>query len=388
MATMSFLKKSLLKSGGIAALVAGAAMFALPAIAHAEEVGEGGREHDRWNAGARPDGDQPQIERSGGFRGGEGGQSRDWQQRAQPAPVVVQQQSAAQPQQNWGGSGGGGWGRRAEQQAPVVIQQSTPPVVAQQQAPAMRQSWSGRTDNGGNGDNGGRWGGRWGGQQQAQPQAQPQAQAQPQSGWRGGGQAEGWQNGGRQSGGWQSGNGSNPPERRVEAPRGDAGGNWNERNRGSADRQDPWRNGRQAWNNAERYGQHQDHWRNDTNNWNRGNPWQGNGRNGYGSDYRRWDNDWRRDNRYNWYSYRSNHRDLYRLDRYYAPYRNYYYSRVNIGFFLDSLFYSNRYWIDDPWQYRLPEAYGPYRWVRYYDDALLVDVYSGEVVDVIRDFFW
>ena len=32
--------------------------------------------------------------------------------------------------------------------------------------------------------------------------------------------------------------------------------------------------------------------------------------------------------------------------------------------------------------------YGPYRWVRYYDDVLLVDVYSGEVVDVIYDFFW
>ncbi|WP_409574764.1 RcnB family protein [Sphingopyxis sp. PET50] len=33
-------------------------------------------------------------------------------------------------------------------------------------------------------------------------------------------------------------------------------------------------------------------------------------------------------------------------------------------------------------------AYGGYRWVRYYNDALLVDTYSGEVVDVIYDFFW
>ena len=32
--------------------------------------------------------------------------------------------------------------------------------------------------------------------------------------------------------------------------------------------------------------------------------------------------------------------------------------------------------------------HGPYRWVRYYDDVLLVDIYSGEVVDVIYDFFW
>jgi hypothetical protein len=115
-------------------------------------------------------------------------------------------------------------------------------------------------------------------------------------------------------------------------------------------------------------------------------------RQGYGSasrDYRRWDrDDWRRDNRYNWSGYRNQHRELYRIGRYYSPYSNYRYSRLNIGFFLQPLFYSRNYWIDDPYQYRLPEVYGPYRWVRYYDDALLVDIYSGEVVDVIHDFFW
>jgi Ni/Co efflux regulator RcnB len=52
------------------------------------------------------------------------------------------------------------------------------------------------------------------------------------------------------------------------------------------------------------------------------------------------------------------------------------------------VFFGNRYWINDPWRYRLPEVYGPYRWVRYYDDVLLVDEYSGEVVDVIHNFFW
>jgi Ni/Co efflux regulator RcnB len=52
------------------------------------------------------------------------------------------------------------------------------------------------------------------------------------------------------------------------------------------------------------------------------------------------------------------------------------------------LFYSERYWINDPWQYRLPDVYGPYRWVRYYEDALLVDVTTGQVVDVIENFFW
>jgi hypothetical protein len=105
-------------------------------------------------------------------------------------------------------------------------------------------------------------------------------------------------------------------------------------------------------------------------------------------DHRKWNNDWRRDNRYNWYNYRNANRNVFRLGRYYSPYNNYRYSRLSIGFRLGSLFYGSRYWINDPWQYRLPEAYGPYRWVRYYDDALLVDTYTGEVVDVIYDFFW
>ena len=102
----------------------------------------------------------------------------------------------------------------------------------------------------------------------------------------------------------------------------------------------------------------------------------------------RWDRDWRRDNRYNWQGWRDSHRDVYRLGRYYPPYRDYAYRRLGIGFFLDGGFFGSSYWIGDPWMYRLPPAYGPYRWVRYYDDALLVDTYTGEVVDVIYDVFW
>lgn len=107
-----------------------------------------------------------------------------------------------------------------------------------------------------------------------------------------------------------------------------------------------------------------------------------------GSDYRRWDRDWRRDTRYDWRSYRNTHRHYYRLERYTPPYRHYGYSRLSIGFVLDSLFFGRDYWISDPWQYRLPQVYGPYRWVRYYDDVLLVNIHNGEVVDAIHDFFW
>ncbi len=105
-------------------------------------------------------------------------------------------------------------------------------------------------------------------------------------------------------------------------------------------------------------------------------------------DNRSWNRSWRNDRRYNWYGHRNQYRDHYRAGRYYAPYRDHRYSRFSIGIRLGAPFYSNRYWINDPWSYRLPEVYGPYRWVRYYDDVLLVDIYTGQVVDVIHDFFW
>lgn len=104
---------------------------------------------------------------------------------------------------------------------------------------------------------------------------------------------------------------------------------------------------------------------------------------------RRWDNDWRQDRRYDWRSYRSRYSDRYRMGRYYAPRGwSYGYRSFSTGIFLNSLLFANNYWINDPWSYRLPPAYGTLRWVRYYDDALLVDIRDGYVVDVIHDFFW
>jgi len=113
-----------------------------------------------------------------------------------------------------------------------------------------------------------------------------------------------------------------------------------------------------------------------------------NGRPGWGDNRGGWRNDWRQDNRYDWRGWRDGHRDLFRGPRYYAPYSNYSYSRLSIGFYLGSPFYTQRYWITDPWAYRLPPAYGSYRWVRYYDDVMLIDTYTGQVVDVIYDFFY
>lgn len=127
---------------------------------------------------------------------------------------------------------------------------------------------------------------------------------------------------------------------------------------------------------------------NDRNRSYRGADWRNGQRVANSNNYRRWDRNWRNDNRYNWRDYRHVNRPHYRPARYVSPYRDWNYRRLSVGFQLSSMFYSNNYWISDPWSYRLPAVYGPYRWVRYFDDVLLVDIYSGEVVDVIHDFFW
>ncbi|HLL30631.1 MAG TPA: RcnB family protein [Allosphingosinicella sp.] len=108
----------------------------------------------------------------------------------------------------------------------------------------------------------------------------------------------------------------------------------------------------------------------------------------YGDRRRSWNHGWRNDRRYDWQRYRYSNRDLYRSGRYYSPYRNHRYNRLSIGIFLGRPFYSNNYWLNDPWQYRLPMAPYGTQWVRYYNDVVLVDVYTGEVIDVIYDFFW
>lgn len=259
--------------------------------------------------------------------------------------------------------------------------------------------WQGRggdaaqtNNDGGDRGNGGERRGGWRGNdngggrafrgQQAAPAPAPQAQApvqqQPQRNW-----SRGDGNGGARWGGRDGGDGNR----------------WRDRNQGQVQAQpvpqQQFRNeGRPAWqgrNEGLRDRGDANRWRNDNNAWRGNQPaWRGD-RQGFAGSWNRggnWSRDWRRDNRYDWRSYRSSNRNVYRLSPYYSPYRNYSYQRLYAGSLLDSLFFGSRYWINDPWQYRLPPADGPYRWVRYYDDALLVDIYSGEVVDVIYDFFW
>lgn len=182
----------------------------------------------------------------------------------------------------------------------------------------------------------------------------------------------------------------------VQANRSWGDRNWSERNRTYTDqtRNRSYQTDRRVtenrrWDDNRRWNDNTSRRSYDDNRrWDSNNRRWDNNRRGYSNDYRRWDNGWRGNNRYDWYAYRSHNRDVFRMGYYRSPYRDWSYRRLGVGFFLDSLFYADSYWIGDPWRYRLPEVYGPYRWVRYYDDVLLVDTYSGEVVDVIYDFFW
>lgn len=107
----------------------------------------------------------------------------------------------------------------------------------------------------------------------------------------------------------------------------------------------------------------------------------------HGGNYNRWTQNWRHDRRYDWRNYRSRNRTTFHLGFYYDPF-GYSYRRYSIGSYMYPNYYQSSFWINDPWQYRLPPAYGPYRWVRYHNDALLIDTWSGQVVDVIYGFFW
>jgi hypothetical protein len=105
------------------------------------------------------------------------------------------------------------------------------------------------------------------------------------------------------------------------------------------------------------------------------------------SQWTHWDKNWRHDSKYDWSNYRRHHRSRFHLGFYYDPF-GWGYQPYYAGWRLWPSYYSRNYWIEDPSYYRLPYAPLGFRWVRYYDDAVLVDTWTGEVVDVIYNFFW
>jgi Ni/Co efflux regulator RcnB len=95
--------------------------------------------------------------------------------------------------------------------------------------------------------------------------------------------------------------------------------------------------------------------------------------------------DARQERREDWRDYRRNHRDVYARGNWRAPFR---YNAWNTGARLKPVYYNSRYYINDPYRYRLPAARGDMRWVRHYNDVLLVNVRNGTVAQVHRGFFW
>lgn len=92
--------------------------------------------------------------------------------------------------------------------------------------------------------------------------------------------------------------------------------------------------------------------------------------------------DWARND---WRSYRNTNRRAFHRGTWRAPFR---YQTFRPGVRIGASFYGPRYLIADPWRYHLPRARSYQRWVRHYDDLLLVDVRRGIVIDVIRNFYW
>jgi hypothetical protein len=103
--------------------------------------------------------------------------------------------------------------------------------------------------------------------------------------------------------------------------------------------------------------------------------------------HQQWRGDWRGDRRYDWRNHRRRYSSLFNFGFYRDPF-GWGYQPFSIGWRMWPNYYQRSYWLNDPWQYRLPYAPAGYRWIRYYDDAILVDTWDGQVVDVIRNFFW
>lgn len=100
-----------------------------------------------------------------------------------------------------------------------------------------------------------------------------------------------------------------------------------------------------------------------------------------------WNTNWRNNHRYDWRDYRKHHRSLFHLGVYFDPF-GWGYQRFGIGWRMWPSYYDQSYWLNDAYMYNLPYAPWPYVWVRYYDDAVLVNVFTGQVADVVYDFFW
>jgi Ni/Co efflux regulator RcnB len=86
-----------------------------------------------------------------------------------------------------------------------------------------------------------------------------------------------------------------------------------------------------------------------------------------------------------WQDWRQHNREEFRRGSWNAPFR---YSVFSVGGRIAPVYYSPRYVIVDPWRYHLPRPASWQRWVRHYNDVLLIDMRRGVVIRVLRNFYW
>jgi len=114
--------------------------------------------------------------------------------------------------------------------------------------------------------------------------------------------------------------------------------------------------------------------------------WRGDRRDDRQDARRDWHQDRRNDRHEDWQRWRESHRDEYRRGRWNAPFR---YQQFAIGGIVPRAFWSSQYYVSDWARYRLPRPeYGFQRYVRHYDDLLLINTRNGRVLRVYRNFYW
>jgi Ni/Co efflux regulator RcnB len=101
-------------------------------------------------------------------------------------------------------------------------------------------------------------------------------------------------------------------------------------------------------------------------------------------------NGWRNQHsRSNWQQYRRNYEAprRFRIGIYHGP-RGFHYRRWSYGEYLPSSYYARPFWLLNAIAYGLFSPPPGLIWVRYGDDALLIDQYTGEIVQVRYDVFY
>jgi Ni/Co efflux regulator RcnB len=108
------------------------------------------------------------------------------------------------------------------------------------------------------------------------------------------------------------------------------------------------------------------------------------------NNWRNQNNNWRNQNaRSNWQQYRRNYNSprRFHVGVYHGP-RGYNYRRYSYGQHLPSAYYARPFWLLNAIAYGLFSPPPGLIWVRYGDDALLIDQYTGEIVQVRYDVFY